>query len=59
MKPDEKIIGVASRIELEEKSGKLFLVFEITDEKQKQEIKKTWVDDIEYRIVDKNLVLNE
>lgn len=59
MKPDEKTIGIASRIEAEEKTGRLFIVFEIIDEKEKQKIKKNWVEDIEYRIVDRNLVLNE
>lgn len=59
MKPNEQIVGTAVRIEWEEKTGKLFLVFEIIDEKQKQEIKKTWTQDIEFRLVDKNLVMKD
>ena len=59
MKPNEQIVGTAVRIEWEEKAGKLFLVFEIIDEKQKQEIKKTWTQDIEFRLVDKNLVMKD
>jgi len=56
MKPNEQIIGEAVRIEYEEKTGKLFIVFEIRDEKQKQDIKKNWADDIEYKLIDKSLV---
>jgi hypothetical protein len=59
MKPNEQIVGTAVRIEWEENTGKLFLVFEIVDEKYKQEIKKTWTQDLEYRLVDKNLVKEE
>lgn len=57
MKPDEKIIGEAVRIEFDSHNGRLFLVFEIKDELRKKEIKKNWTQDIEYRIVGKNLVL--
>lgn len=59
MKHDEEAIAEAVRIEYEEKTGKLFIVFEITNEKFKQDIKKNWTKDIEYKIVDKNLVLND
>lgn len=59
MKPDEEIIGEAIRLEYEEKTGRLFIVFEIKKEKLKQDIKRNWVQDIEYKIVDKNLVLND
>lgn len=59
MKNDEEIVGEAIRVEFEEKTGKLFLVFEITNEKYKQNIKKNWADDIEFRLVDKLLIKNE
>jgi hypothetical protein len=59
MKPDEQIIGEAVRIEFEEQTGKLYIVFEIKEEKHKQDIRKTWVNDIEYRIVDRNLVIDD
>ena len=59
MKNYEEVIGEAVRVEYIEESGQLFLVFEITSEKYKQDIKKNWYKDIEYRIVDKNLVKNE
>lgn len=56
MKNDEEIVGEAIRVEFEEKTGKLFLVFEITNEKYKQSIKKNWSQDIEFRLVDKLLI---
>jgi len=59
MKPDQEIIAEAVRIEYEEKTGQLFIVFEVTNEKLKQDIKKNWTKDIEYKIVDKHLVKND
>lgn len=56
MKNYEKVVGEAVRIECEEKTGKLFIVFEVKDEKYKQDIKKNWTKDIEYRLIDKSLV---
>ena len=51
-----KIVAEAVRLEFEEKTGKLFIVFEVTDEKYKQDIKKNWTKDIEFKLVDKMLV---
>jgi hypothetical protein len=59
MKPDQQIIGTAVRIEVEESTGRLFLVFEIKDEKHKKDIKSNWTDDLEYRLIERNLVKNE
>ena len=59
MNSDEKVIGEAIRIEYEEATGDLYIVFKIKDEQYKQEIKKTWTEDIEYRIVDKCLIKNK
>lgn len=59
MKNDEIIVGEAIRVEYTEKDGKLFLVFEITNEKYKQNIKKNWTQDIEFRLIDKFLVKND
>lgn len=56
MKNYEEIIAEASRIEYEEKTGRLFIVFEVKSEKYKRDIKKNWISDIEYKIIDKNLV---
>ena len=59
MKPSDKVVAEAVRIEYEKNTGKLFLVFEITDEKYKQDIKRDWTSDIEFRIIDKHLVKND
>ncbi len=52
-------VGEAVRMEFEEKTGKLYLVFEIKNEKYKQNIKKNWTDDIEFKIIDKKLIVEE
>lgn len=52
----DKVVAEAVRLEYEEKTGKLFIVFEVKDEKYKQDIKKNWTKDIEYRLIDKTLV---
>ena len=56
MKPDEHVVGEAVRIEYDEQSGDLYIVFEIKNEKYKQDIKKNWAKDIEFRLVDRFLV---
>ena len=56
MKPNEEVVAEAVRIEFEEKTGKLYIVFEVVDEKYKQDIKKNWTQDIEYKLVDRCLV---
>jgi len=55
----KEVIGEAVRVEFEEKTGKIYLVFEITNEKYKQDIRKNWTKDIEFRIIDKKLVSDE
>lgn len=52
----KEVIAEAVRLEYEEKTGKLFIVFEITNEKHKQDIRKNWAGDIEFRLIDKTLV---
>jgi hypothetical protein len=52
----DNVVAEAVRIEYEEQTGKLYIVFEVKDEKYKQDIKKNWTQDIEYRLVDRFLV---
>lgn len=52
----QQVVAEAVRIEYEEATGKLFIVFEVKDEKYKQDIKKNWTKDIEYKLVDRCLV---
>lgn len=52
----DKVVAEAVRIEYEEKTGKLYIVFEVKDEKYKQDIRTNWTKDIEYKLIDKFLV---
>ena len=54
-----KVVAEAVRLEYEEKTGDLYIVFKIVDEQYKQNIKKTWTEDIEYQIIDRKLVSND
>jgi hypothetical protein len=56
MKNYEKIIAEAVRIEFEQKTGELFIVFKVLDGKFKEDIKNNWTKDIEYRLIDRSLV---
>jgi hypothetical protein len=55
----KEAVAEAVRIEVEEKTGRVFIVFEVKNEKMKQDIKKNWTKDIEYRLIDKSLVEEE
>lgn len=52
----KETVAEAVRIEYEESTGKLFIVFEVKNEKYKQDIKKNWTKDIEYKLIDRTLV---
>jgi hypothetical protein len=52
----DNVVAEAVRIEYEEDTGELYIVFKVKDEKYKQDIKKNWTKDIEYRLVNKFLV---
>lgn len=54
-----KVVAEAVRIEYEEKSGAVFLVFEIIDEDFKKRIKKDWTADISLELDNKKLILKE
>jgi hypothetical protein len=56
---NKKILAEAVRLEYESKTGELFIVFKVKDEKFKQDIKTKWVNDIEYKLIDKLLVEEE
>lgn len=57
MSNNKDILAEAVRIEYEEHTGKLFIVFEVKDEKFKRDVKSNWTKDIQYRLIDKGLVL--
>lgn len=50
------ILGTAIRVEYDTEKDHLFLVFEITDEKFKQEVKRDWTQDIEVKIIGRKLI---
>ena len=58
-KINNKTIAEAVRVEHIESTDTVYLVFEITDERFKQRIKKDWTQDIELVLVGKKLVENE
>lgn len=55
MKPDEKVIAKATRVEIDESNGKVYIVFEVTDFAYKKTIMQDWATDIEFTIKNKNL----
>lgn len=59
MKSYEKIIAEAVRIEFEQRTGELYIVFKVLDNKSKEDIKTNWTKDIEYRLIDRSLVLEQ
>ena len=51
MEKYEQIIAEAKRIEYNDATGQLFLVFEIVNEKMKQKLKEDWTQDIEFQLI--------
>ena len=54
-----QILAKAIRVESDPDTGELYLIFEVTDEDFKKTIKNNWLDDIELKLIGKNLVNNE
>jgi len=59
MKTPKQTVAKAIRVEHDPDSDDLFLVFEIVDDDFKRRIKRDWTDDIELKLIGKNLVLEE
>jgi hypothetical protein len=59
MKNYEEVIAKASRVEYDETTGRLFIVFEVVSEVHKKKIRSEWNDDIEYRLIGTNLVIKK
>ena len=55
MKDIEKTVAQAVRIELNEATDELFIVFEVVDELFKKKIKEDWMKDIPLHLIGKNL----
>jgi len=52
-------VAKAIRVEHNPDSDSVYLVFEITDEDFKKRIKLSWTDDIELKVIGKDLALEE
>ena len=50
------VVAKAVRVEHEETSDKIYLVFEIVDEKFRKEIRDNWTKDVDLKLIGKNLV---
>jgi hypothetical protein len=59
MKNYEQLLAEAVRIEYNENTGELFLVFKVVDEKFKQLVKQDWAKDIELKLINKGLFEND
>jgi len=61
MSKDPKFHTVAKAIRLEcvQETGDVFIIFQIVDEKFKKRIKDEWMDEVEMRLINKDLVLKE
>jgi hypothetical protein len=55
----EQVVGEAVRVEYEKETGRLFIVFEITNEKQKKYIMDKWTNDVEFSIMERKLIKND
>ena len=51
-----EILAEAVRIEIDEQTGDVFVVFKAKTEKFRREIKDKWVEDIEFTLINKKLV---
>ena len=58
-KINNKTVAEVVRVEHDESTDAVYLVFEITDERFKQRIKKDWTQDVELVMIGKKLVENE
>lgn len=57
MKEDFETVAEAVRVEYDEKTDELYVVFKVQDTRYKQFIKQNWANDISFRIINKKLVL--
>jgi hypothetical protein len=57
--PRNHTIARAVRIEYIENSNDVFIVFKIVDERFKQHIRNNWEEDVECRVIGKELVIEE
>lgn len=54
-----KTVASGIRVEIDEKTGDVYLVFQITDEDFKRKIRTEWEKDMPVRLIDRKLVQDE
>lgn len=52
-----KVVAKAIRVEVSQKRDQIFLVFEVVDQDLKNLVKKDWLQDVDLKLVDKDLVV--
>jgi hypothetical protein len=57
--PTDTVVATAIRMEHNPETNELYLVFVIVDEDFKKRIKEDWMQDIELKLLGKNLVVKE
>ena len=50
-------MATAVRVELNQQTDELYLVFKIVDEAFRQEVKRDWTQDLEVKLLGKDLVI--
>ena len=51
-----QVVAQAVRVEYDEHNDNVYLVFEVTDEQFKKEIKEDWMKDVDLQLVNKQLL---
>ena len=52
---NNEVLAEAVRVEIDDTTGEVYIVFKAVNEKFKKEVKTNWCQEIEYKIVDKKL----
>lgn len=52
----EEIVAVGVRMEIDDITDDVFIVFKITDPAFKQKIRENWLNNIELKVMGKNLI---
>lgn len=59
MKEIDHTVATVVRMEHNENTDELFLVFQIVDEGFKKRIKKNWMEEVPVKLIGKNLVIKD
>lgn len=59
MKEIDRTVATVVRMEHNENTDELFLVFQIIDEGFKKRIKKNWMEDVPVKLIGKSLIIKD